>query len=131
MADDWLVREKHLDSNQQILLYFFQGGPEMLERWVCAFPNTYFSSSGVVQFANEKQPHRIRTIPANRMLLDTDTCSHEDHPTPVLCNPSTPTQFWVQHNETIIWAILHGIHRSLCTRAQYKRKNVHARKGME
>jgi len=67
-----LVREGHLDADQRIQLHFFQGGRELVERWVGAFPNTYFSFSGAVQFCSGEQRQGIRAVPADRMLLETD-----------------------------------------------------------
>ena len=57
---------------QRIQLHCFNGTTEDAREWLLSFPNTYFSISGIVIRAHDPQKEAIKSIPLNRLLLESD-----------------------------------------------------------
>ena len=62
-----------LDRKQPIQLHCFSGGPAVSPRWQKRFPNVYASFSGLVTSFPENQKLGLRGVPADRLLLETDS----------------------------------------------------------
>ena len=67
-----LLREKCLPS-QRIHLHCFSGDEELLKLWLEAFPNTYFGLAGLVRSFSDRSKRAVRSIPGDRILLETDS----------------------------------------------------------
>ncbi|GFN94644.1 3'-5' ssDNA/RNA exonuclease tatd [Plakobranchus ocellatus] len=67
LADACLPRE------QPIQLHCFSGGADVVARWQRQFPNSYMSFSGLVDSFNKHQKRGLKAVPANRLLLETDS----------------------------------------------------------
>lgn len=66
-----LVR-KCLSEEQPIQLHCFSGGPGVFAAWHTSFPNVYASYSGLVRHFTEHQITGLKSVPADRLLLETD-----------------------------------------------------------
>ena len=64
--------EKCLPS-QRIHLHCFSGDEELVKTWMEAFPNTYFSLSGLICSSPRETREAVRSIPGDRLLLETDS----------------------------------------------------------
>ncbi len=58
---------------QLIQLHSFHGTVEVMREWLQAFPNTYFSFSGMVQRFAPDQLETLSLVPVDRMLVETDS----------------------------------------------------------
>ena len=63
---------KGLSRGRLIYLHCFTGGPNMVERWLEAFPNTYFGFTKLVGEFNSHQREGLARVPGDRILLETD-----------------------------------------------------------
>ncbi|XP_033761647.1 putative deoxyribonuclease TATDN2 [Pecten maximus] len=66
-----VVRE-WVPLEQKIQLHCFSGTEEVIRVWLERFPNTYFSLSGMVAKFSDVQRRAVKSIPADRLLLETD-----------------------------------------------------------
>ncbi|KAH3872198.1 uncharacterized protein LOC127868684 [Dreissena polymorpha] len=58
---------------QKVVLHCFTGAQEVVIRWCKAFPNCFFSYSGQARLFTEAQKQAVRRVPANRLLIETDS----------------------------------------------------------
>ena len=61
------------EPEQQIHLHCFHGSAHTVRKWRTAFPNTYFSFSLKVKEFHAEQKDALLTVPAHRLLLETDS----------------------------------------------------------
>ncbi|XP_069110327.1 uncharacterized protein [Argopecten irradians] len=59
-------------KDQRIQLHCFGGSQDVVHSWLEAFPNTYFSVSGMVHHFQPAQQRALRAIPRDRLILETD-----------------------------------------------------------
>ncbi len=62
-----------VEKDRVIQLHSFHGTVETLNEWMCAFPNAYYSFSGMVQRFTPSQVEALEQVPMNRLLLETDS----------------------------------------------------------
>ena len=62
-----------LDHNQVIQLHCFSGSREVVRRWSQNFPNCFFSFSGLSKSFSKEQIEALRSVPDNRILVETDS----------------------------------------------------------
>ena len=67
------LMETRCDQNQKIHVHCFKGTEEMVESWLRKFPNTYFGITAAVQSFDDLQIAGLRSIPRDRLLLETDS----------------------------------------------------------
>ena len=58
---------------QKVVLHCFTGAQEVVISWCKAFPNCFFSYSGQARLFTEAQKQAVRRVPANRLLIETDS----------------------------------------------------------
>ncbi|XP_033730888.1 uncharacterized protein LOC117320398 [Pecten maximus] len=67
-----ILQLQGVSSRQKIQLHCFSGTARVVESWLEVYPNTYFSVSGLVFHFNDAQRKAIKSIPLDRLLLETD-----------------------------------------------------------
>ncbi|KAH3777904.1 uncharacterized metal-dependent hydrolase YcfH-like [Dreissena polymorpha] len=67
-----LMRE-NVSPTQKIHLHCFAGTLDQVLGWSAAFPRCYFSLSGLAARFDEVQKSAVRGIPADRLLVETDS----------------------------------------------------------
>ncbi|XP_071093635.1 putative deoxyribonuclease TATDN3 [Haliotis cracherodii] len=67
-----LVKEK-LPPTRVVHLHSFTGRASDVTAWLAEFPSTYFSVNSLVQGFDRWQKEGLRSIPWNRLLLETDS----------------------------------------------------------
>ena len=67
----WFLKDK-IKRDQIIQLHSFSGTTRQIQEWLEAFPNTYFSLSGLIRFFNTEKTEALKAIPIERLLLETD-----------------------------------------------------------
>ncbi|KAH3718487.1 hypothetical protein DPMN_061291 [Dreissena polymorpha] len=65
--------QKNVSSTQKIHLHCFTGTLDQVLSWSAAFPRCYFSISDLVARFDEVQKSVVRGIPADRLLVETDS----------------------------------------------------------
>ena len=84
--------EGKIERNQKIQLHSFLGSRKQVMNWISVFPNTFFSVSGLIKYANESQRDGLRAIPISKILLETDSPYLAVDSTPKGNNPSRITE---------------------------------------
>ena len=64
---------KRCVRHQHIHVHNFTGDVEELNKWMVAFPNSFFGVSGLALNFNSAQIAMVRAIPLKRLLLETDS----------------------------------------------------------
>ncbi|MES9883066.1 MAG: TatD family hydrolase [Sedimenticola sp.] len=67
------ITKKHCPSEQRIHLHCFNGGPNELRAWRTAYPQCYFGFTGLVKSFDDQQQEALRQVPADRLLVETDS----------------------------------------------------------
>ena len=67
------MAKAYLAPSQVIQLHSFNGGKAQVTSWLQAFPDTYFSLSGLVDSFRDYQQAGVRQIPSTHLLLETDS----------------------------------------------------------
>ena len=60
-------------KEQRIHLHCFTGTKREVKKWLAAFPNCYFGYTGMVGRFTRQQKEGLMRVPANRLLLETDS----------------------------------------------------------
>ncbi|KAH3824998.1 hypothetical protein DPMN_126860 [Dreissena polymorpha] len=58
---------------QKVVLHCFTGAQEVVVSWCKAFPYCFLSYSGQARLFTEAQKQAVRRVPANRLLIETDS----------------------------------------------------------
>ena len=58
---------------QKIHLHCFAGGLTQVRQWRSVFPDCYFGATGKTANLNQDQQAALRSIPLDRLLLETDS----------------------------------------------------------
>jgi len=67
------LMQKNVSPTQRIHLHCFTGTHDQVLSWSDAFPRCYFSISGLAARFDEVQKSAVRGIPADRLLVETDS----------------------------------------------------------
>ncbi|KAH3704480.1 hypothetical protein DPMN_120399 [Dreissena polymorpha] len=67
------LMQKNVSPTQRIHLHCFTGTLDQVLSWSAAFPRCYFSISGLAARFDEVQKSAVRGIPADRLLVETDS----------------------------------------------------------
>jgi TatD DNase family protein len=67
------ILQKTCDPDQPIHLHCFMGDPELAKEWLDGFSNVHFGFTGAVANFSEEQIAGLKSIPMNRILLETDS----------------------------------------------------------
>ena len=68
-----LTQDKVPNTLQSIHLHCFNGDEATVKLWSDAYPGTYFGFSSMVKGFGERQRRRLKGIPGNRLLLESDS----------------------------------------------------------
>jgi TatD DNase family protein len=63
----------HCPSSQPIHLHCFAGGRSEVRMWLESFPGSYFGYTGLVARFNQNQCDGLKSVPKDRLLLETDS----------------------------------------------------------
>ncbi|XP_065942732.1 uncharacterized metal-dependent hydrolase YcfH-like [Magallana gigas] len=67
------ILQRICDPDQPIHLHCFTGDQELVKLWMDHFSNVFFGFTGVVDSFSVDQISGLRTVPMNRVLLETDS----------------------------------------------------------
>ena len=59
--------------NQRIYVHCFEGGRELMVKWLSEFPNTFFGFTGLVQHFDAASKEALRCIQEEKLLIETDS----------------------------------------------------------
>ena len=71
---------RYCTRHQRIHLHCFAGDEGAARAWMHEFPNCYFGFTGLVRSFSAAQRRALRVIPAERLLLETDSPHLKIHP---------------------------------------------------
>ena len=78
---------RHCSRYQRIHLHCFSGDEGMMRAWMDEFPNCFFGITGLIRSFSAQQRRALRAIPAERLLLETDSPHLKVHPEQVYNTP--------------------------------------------
>ena len=66
------ILRREVPADQPIQVHYFNGNKTAVDRWLQAFPNTYFSVGGAATTFTQQQKEGLAHIPKDRFLLESD-----------------------------------------------------------
>ena len=63
-------------SNPRIHVHCFEGGRELMNKWLSDIPNTYFGFTGLVQHFDAASKEALRCIQEEKLLIETELIFH-------------------------------------------------------
>jgi hypothetical protein len=68
----WAWCRRKFPTLQSIHLHCFNGDPVTVKLWLDSYPGTYFGFSSMVKGFGDRQRRGLKTVPGNRLLLESD-----------------------------------------------------------
>jgi Tat protein secretion system quality control protein TatD with DNase activity len=72
----WAWCRRKFPTLQSIHLHCFNGDPVTVKLWLDSYPGTYFGFSSMVKGFGDRQGRGLKTVPGNRLLLESDSPPH-------------------------------------------------------
>ena len=67
-----VILRREVPADQPIQVHYFNGNKTAVDRWLQAFPNTYFSVGDAATTFTQQQKEGLANIPKDRFLLESD-----------------------------------------------------------